>query len=264
MTWDSAITTDACNPVLKYKGDKGCPKLEYSILAKFWDKYSFIFGGIFIVIGLLLAFVGNYVVTFTLGCVTFLAVTLGGTFALSLFVDAVIPPEQVKDYAVWIILGVCALIGVPCAVFVSYKRKWAIFLLGVFGGCMGGLLLTTLFGAALQTWLYYVIIVASGLVAGIIAFKLRIFTIIFSTSFIGSYSCIRGISMYAGGFPDETQLFQLAQQGLITWNTFPKAFYGYLAGILVMFICAVIFQYKLVKSKVEEKLEEDNDPKMYL
>lgn len=264
MTFDSVDSSDACNVMLKYKGDFGCPKVEFSILAKFMDQYSFLFGAVAIVVGLLLAFVGNYVVTFTLACVTFLAVTLGGTYGLSLFVDGVIPHEQIKDYAVWIILGVCALIGIPCAIFVGYKRKWAIFLLGIFGGVMGGFLLTTLIGASLSTAAYWCIVVGCGLVAGILAFFLRIFTIITSTAFIGSYLCVRGISMYAGGFPDETQLYQLASNHLITWDTFPKAFYAYLAGILVMFILACVFQYKLVKKRVEDKLEEENDPKMYL
>ena len=55
---------------------------------------------------------------------------------------------------------------------------------------------------------------------------------------------IRGIAMYAGGYPNETELHAMAKDGFIDWSTFPKAFYGYLAGIVILSVLSGIFQWK--------------------
>ena len=55
-----------------------------------------------------------------------------------------------------------------------------------------------------NVYMYYGIIVASALIFFLIAYKIEKFVVILITSFLGSYAFIRGISMYAGNFPDET------------------------------------------------------------
>jgi len=53
-------------------------------------------------------------------------------------------------------------------------------------------------------YIYYIIIVSSAIILSVIAMAVEKIVIILITSFIGSYAFIRGISMYAGNFPDET------------------------------------------------------------
>lgn len=58
---------------------------------------------------------------------------------------------------------------------------------------------------------------------------------IYFTSLIGSYFFVRGISVYAGGFPDE---FALATGDKVSIK---PAFYGYCVGILVCLVLSVMF-----------------------
>jgi len=73
----------------------------------------------------------------------------------------------------------------------------------------------------------------------------------FITSFAGSYFIIRGISLYAGGFPNEVDLSNDISSGGVDWNSFNKAFYGYLAGIVVLTGLSFYFQ---VKHDVDKQL----------
>lgn len=240
---------DACDITLKYKSNKGCAKFQYGILAKFLAQYSYLWGAVLIVFGLLLAFCGNKFMTVVISLVTALAVCIFGIYLTSMFVDTVFDPENVWEYAVWVILGIWAIIGILAGVFIGKKRKWGIAVVGAFGGVMLGLLLTTIFGSLIDNAVvYYLIIASCGILAFIIAFKVEKFVLIISTSFIGSYFIIRGISMYAGGFPNETQLHTMVRDGLVDWSSFPKIFFAYLAGILVLTICTTIFQWKTNKN----------------
>jgi membrane glycosyltransferase len=120
------------------------------------------------------------------------------------------------------------------------NRKFGIGILAAWGGVMLGFMITTMF-VMKNVYMYYGIIVACAVILFIVAIKVETIVIILLTSFIGSYAIIRGISMYAGDFPDETQIRSQLDSGIYTWDTFPKAFYAYVAGILVMTVLASVF-----------------------
>jgi len=203
---------DGCDITLKYKSPYGKPQFQYGILAEFISQYSYLLGAVMIVFGLLLAFCGNKFLTIVIGIVATLATILFGVYLTSRFVDAVFDKEDIKDYAVWIILAIWVIIGVVCGYFIAKKRRWGIAVVGAFGGVMLGLLLTTVFGAALKSvYLYYALVVGMGILFFVITFFVEKFVLIMVTSFLGSYGIIRGISMYAGGFPNESELHTLAQ-----------------------------------------------------
>jgi len=52
--------------------------------------------------------------------------------------------------------------------------------------------------------LWWLLVLGVGIAFGFISMLLEDLVIMFCTSFIGSYLLIRGISLYAGGFPYET------------------------------------------------------------
>lgn len=62
---------------------------------------------------------------------------------------------------------------------------------------------------------------------------------------------IRGISLYAGGFPNEVDLSQGIHEGNMDWNGLNKSFYGYLAGIVVMTGLTFYFQVKHDTNKTD-------------
>ena len=86
-----------------------------------------------------------------------------------------------------------------------------------------------------------------------IAFFFKKFIVIFATSLIGSYCIVRGISLFAGKFPDEITVIDLRSRGeteqlkaLLTWQV-----YVYLAAIGLCTIISMIIQYKTYKEDGE-------------
>ena len=73
--------------------------------------------------------------------------------------------------------------------------------------------------------------------------------VMIGTAFIGSYVTARGISLYAGGFPNEYVLINQIKSGAV--NNIQPVFYAYLAGIVVMSVLAYIVQLKFFK-RMEE------------
>ena len=95
------------------------------------------------------------------------------------------------------------ILGMAVGGLLVSKRKYGIGILGAWGGVMIGFLITTMF-VMKNVYIYYIIIVSSAIILSVIAMAVEKIVIILITSFIGSYAFIRGISMYAGNFPDET------------------------------------------------------------
>ena len=131
-----------------------------------------------------------------------------------------------------------SIFGYVCVKF----RKWGLSLLAAWGGVMLGFAITTAFfiSSELAQWGIWI---GMGIVTFLITLYSEKRAIIVLTSFIGSYSLIRGISLYAGGFPSEFDLPDQIKAGL-DFNSFPKAFYGYMVGIIVLWVLSCWFQFK--------------------
>lgn len=85
--------------------------------------------------------------------------------------------------------------------------------------------------------------------------------LIISTAFIGSYSLIRGISLYAGKFPSESYIIHLISNNetetlkhILTFEI-----YLYLAGWLLGFILGVVVQYKIRTDEDKKDFDENRD-----
>jgi hypothetical protein len=86
-------------------------------------------------------------------------------------------------------------------------------------------------------------------VAGILVFVTYNHAIILSTSLVGSYFFVRGISLYAGGFPDEIIIIKAMRSGVVLEQ--PFTLWIYLGGILVSFIICAVVQYRQL-AKMDE------------
>ena len=94
-----------------------------------------------------------------------------------------------------------------------------------------------------------------------IALSILLFNIvtIFATALIGAYAVIRGISIFAGGFPNETTIADLVKneeteqlKKLLTWIV-----YLYLGGWVILFVIGLVVQIKIFAAdKKEEKNKE--------
>lgn len=123
-------------------------------------------------------------------------------FAVGGLVFSMVMTEESAEWVKWILLVVLILVGLGLGFLVS-KLKHLTW--GILGGC-GGLLIGILANLAFQItskMAWYAIVGGSALLLFVVAFKYSTQVIIFATSFIGSYLNLRGIAMYAGGFPNE-------------------------------------------------------------
>jgi hypothetical protein len=122
-------------------------------------------------------------------------------------------------------------------------RKFSVALTAAFGGYMLSLTLMVVFMAIMKdkVWLQWVLKIGTPVTFGLLTLLMEEGIIMFITSFVGSYMLIRGVSFYAGGFPYETQFTEMLNANAVNWESFSKAFYGYLAGIITLTILSLYF-----------------------
>jgi len=85
----------------------------------------------------------------------------------------------------------------------------------------------------------YILTFGLALVGIYLAHKFEDFLKISVTSFLGSYLFVRGISMFAGGFTSEFELYQQVKNGTAHLST---AEFGYFAGIIAFWILGIYYQ----------------------
>lgn len=160
-----------------------------------------------ILVGIFLAFFGNKFVNgvlFLLGAIVLFAVTIYITFMI--LESSKVQTSTTTD---WIITGGLAVLSLLGGYGFMKIRKFGIGCLGAVGGVFLGLFLTTLITSINESdVIYYLVIIGCGIGAFVITFFVEQTVIIFITSFLGSYGIVRGVSLYAGGFPNETQIHQ--------------------------------------------------------
>ena len=90
-----------------------------------------------------------------------------------------------------------------CAAFLVRFRKIAVAVMAGFGGALIAATFTITF-VIQSKLLWWLLVMGVGIAFGLVSMVLEELILMFCTSFIGSYLSIRGISLYAGGFPYET------------------------------------------------------------
>lgn len=174
------------------------------------------------------------------------------TFIILLGFYSIFLTDNTEDWVGWTVLGCATIIGLIVG-FIMFKfKKFGAAILGGWGGFMLGLLLNeTVLYKAQSEILFWCVAIACAVVAAVLTFFIVGHVLVISTSFIGAYLLFRGISLYAGGYPNEFELIKKVQSGaepdVNPW------FYAYLAGIVVAFILGCVVQYRHLK-----KIEEDN------
>ena len=224
VTTDNGLTYTTS---LKYSGV--CPVFTYNPLIKFISRYEWFFGGVFIILGIILAFFGRTL--FPYAMFIFGSFITSGGILLLCYVTYL--QRDQKAYVIWftfIMAVVCGLVmGYLCA---KFERLGAAAITG-WGGYICSLFLNAAIHNQDSVILSWSITIGFVLLCGISTLCYLNESIILSTSMVGSYFFIRGISFYANGFPNEYILIhkmRVENHGKIVEN----AFYGYLCGILIM------------------------------
>jgi len=102
----------------------------------------------------------------------------------------------------------CIIGGAGAWYLTKYTTKYGIGLLSAWGMLSLGFILVPLSGLNAKDHQYYILAIYVGLaVLGFLsAAKFSEHIEVFVTAFIGSYSFVRGISFYAGGFINELEI----------------------------------------------------------
>jgi len=215
---------------------------------QFIDTYKAFWGAAFIILGVFLAFFGRYL----LKVAVFIAGTVLITFLILVIFYATFLSNNTASWVGWLVVSLAIIFGLVGGYFLAKYEKVDAALLGAWGGFTLGVLLNeTVLYLASSTALFWCVNVGLALVCAIAAFFAFNQAIMIGTSFIGSYVTARGISLYAGGFPNEYVLINQIKTGAIT-NINP-VFYAYLAGIVIMSIGAYVVQLKMFKRMEEHQ-----------
>lgn len=240
---------EKCTVQVTAKHATGCPIFQATSIVEFVANNPWIVGILLLAFGVVSTFFGGklfpYVLASVGGGVTFVIViliasALGGLRALE---------EKSAKSGGQIAAAVFSfIIAFAIAVFVGWFVKKARRVGGCILGTAAGFFLGfTLYNLVFAQWVQHVallVVLAFGfaIAGGVIAWKFGKAVIVYLTAFLGAYSLVRGISVFAGHFPNEITLFQELQSGTFT---FEPAFYGYLAGFAVLTIVGIVTQHKL-------------------
>jgi hypothetical protein len=205
-----------------------------------------------IAFGAVVTFFGRKFLQYTLAALGFIVGTFG---SLVLFSLMGLLNGLESDKASIALTVVCFIVAICLGVLLAWLlyKTWKVgaLVLGGVAGVFAGITFYNLVLFATESfWLLLTLAVVCGALGVFLAHKFFDLVVILATSLVGAYSFIRGISMFAGGFPNELVLFQQLAN-----NVVPKLgweFYVYLVAIIILFILGSIFQHRKFK-------EEDKD-----
>lgn len=88
---------------------------------------------------------------------------------------------------------------------------------------------------------YFCFLILPYIIFGALGWRFYEKMLILITSYLGSYRFVRGISLLAGGFPNELDIYTKFKNVDKFEPHFPKWFYAYLIAILIIFVISAYF-----------------------
>lgn len=157
-----------------------------------------------ILLGIFLCFFGLKFINVVIFIVSALVISFGTSYA-SFSISEHLTKGQTQDWVVWVILVVSLLIGLGAGFYLMSCLKIGKAIVAGCGGAALGTLLTHSLMVDSQIF-FWVIIIACVVAAVVVTIWLDKLLVIITTSFIGAYCLVRGISFFAGGYPSEFTL----------------------------------------------------------
>lgn len=181
-------------------------------------------------------------------------VTFGVTGILTLLLFTLFFNMYTPNWLGWLVLVLSGLVGCCLGVILAKLARLGVAVVAAFGGFSLGLIIYAAFLYKADNdkqVLYWCFNIGMALVFGLLSLWLFDHMIIVSTSIVGSYLFIRGISLYAGHFPGEVSLIDdIKRQGL---NGIDPIFYAYMVSFIIATIICLVVQYKFWGKKDTHK-----------
>lgn len=234
--------------VTTFTGSQACSSLNFSAIWDFFDDNSWIWAILLIVGGAFVCFAGRWLFKATV----FLATTLIVVAAILLLFYSTFLKDTTQNWVAWTVLVCSILIGLVAGFFMmKLERVGAAILAGWGGFCIGALINEMALYKVGSTALFWSVAIGCALVAAILTFFIFNHVIILMTAFAGAYCFWRGISVFAGGFPNEFTIAQEIQEGVIT--SISGWFYAYMVAIIITCAVGAFVQYKKLNQMTEEE-----------
>jgi len=228
----------------------GCKVGDLNGLWRFVESNNWIFAISFIVIGAFNLILGRKLIRptlFIVGTMTTVAVILFLFYVLIL-------KHNAEKWVGWVILACSIILGLIVGFFAAKLVRVGAFALGAWAGVGIALMLNNMvFYKINSVAVLWIMIVVIGLVFGILSFVIFDYIMILSTSILGGYLIVRGISLVAGGYPNEFTVYERIKAG--DFNNVPGTFYAYMAGMVVLIIIGFIIQIRM-KLRAKKRGEE--------
>lgn len=202
-------------------------------------QFRYFFGVALILIGLFLGLLGRKLWVIAIFIIS-LILTIG--IILLIFYTTFLK-ENTAGWVAWTVIGCSLILGVVLGLVMTKLQRLGAAIIAGWGGFMLGLVLNEAVLYLLEnTYVFWCVCIGCALVAAVLVFVAYNHAIILATSLVGSYFFVRGISLYAGGWPNEYLILKQIKAGVITSE--PWTFYVYLASILVATIICAVVQYR--------------------
>ena len=192
-----------CNYQTTFEGVPACASLDLSAIWDFFEENTWLWASILILGGLFVCFLGRWMFKATI----FIATTLLVIFAVLLLFYSTFLKDTTADWVAWTVLASSVIIGFIGGFFMMKLERAGAALLAGWGGFMVGALINEIgLYKSGSTVLFWTVALGCAFVAAALTFCIYNHVLILMTSFAGAYGFWRGISLFAGGFPNEFTL----------------------------------------------------------
>ena len=246
-------SSDPCNHKFEMESLYGCSLKSSYLLKQLIEDYKIIFAILFILVGLLLCFMGNNILAITLIIVGGVA----GCYLITAFVLNAFPQFITSESYLFLCMGVSLVLGCLIGFLLKGDVQMAIIF---FGGYLGYSCTIFVYQIVLNyvefdaQIVYYTCIGVCIVLGVVISWKLNRAIIILGTAVFGGYVAMRGVSFFAGNYLDEGYIldllkskeFERLKQVRNSWT------YVYLGAWVLLSLIGVIVQCKN-KDKVNGK-----------
>ena len=156
-----------------------------------------------IVLGIFLAFFGNSLIPIAV----FLVATFMTAALILIVLYSFIIGPTIKTWLTWMIVSLSLLVGLIVGILLARTRKLYAVVVAACAGFMTGVLLNVaVLYLAKSKILFWSVNVGLTVLCALLALVWFNTAILLSTSLVGSYLTARGVSLFAGGFPNEYTL----------------------------------------------------------
>jgi hypothetical protein len=261
------LYADTCHYKAMIRVANGCPKVDLSMFWEFIKKNSTLFVVGFVLFGMIIGVFGRPM----WNTIVFLlfALTITGAF-LVIFYEFVIPFDS-PEWVLWLILIISVVFGVIAAFMVAKYQAAGFVLLGAWFGASftivfkniilraiisaflvykmwkrervksiilaaGLLVIPTIYTIWANEITFWVSLVGTCILCGVSAYFLKDLLVTLTTSFIGAYFIVRGLSIPIGGYPNEYEIYQQIRTGSLEVPLFITLVFKYIHSIRLSYI----------------------------